>query len=373
VHNTTAAKPSPVGRLHHLDSLRGIAAVVVMLHHWRDMFTVSLVPVYLVPVFAGLNSVKLFFVLSGFVLSLPYWSGRQSSYNKYLVRRICRIYLPYAGAVFFAVIIGSRLLNSSLPLTHWFYNTWHEPFTTKLVLQQLLFSNPRGAAINMAFWSLRIEMIMSLVFPFVCWILLRLPPVPCWALAFGLEMIALDRPQFIMDRILHGQTDFILYASAFLFGAVLAKYLQPIREIYQELNLPTKILLLGCVIAGFYRGGGLSNELSNIPACCGVIVLADCSGLRGWLSTRVPVYIGDISYSLYLLHGPVLLASIILLYGRVPLWAIFVTFMAVTFGISHLYFNWVEMPAMVLGKKLTANRTQPEKKADEALVSSISA
>ena len=344
-----------------------------MLHHWRDMFTVSLVPVYLVPVFAGLNSVRLFFVLSGFVLSLPYWSGRQSSYNKYLVRRICRIYLPYAGAVFFAVFVGCKLLNSTLPLTHWFYNTWHEPFTTKLVLEQLLFSNPRGAAINMAFWSLKIEMIMSLIFPFVCWILLRLPPIACWALAFGLEFIGLGRPQVIMDHMPQAQTDFILYASAFLFGAVLAKYLEPIREIYLQFNLPTKILLFGCVIAGFYRGGGLSNELSNIPACCGVIVLADCSGIRDWLSKRVPVYIGDISYSLYLLHGPVLFASIILLYGRVPLWEVFSTFMAVTFGISHLYFNWVEKPAMALGKKLTANKTQTERTPEESLVAPVSA
>ena len=372
MHSTSAAIPPPLGRLHHLDSLRGIAAVVVMLHHWRNMFTASPAPLLLVPAFAGRNSVKLFFVLSGFVLSLPYWSGRQSSYNKYLVRRICRIYLPYAGAVFIAVIIGSRLLNSSLPLTDWFYNTWHEPFTTKLVLEQLLFSNPGAGVINTAFWSLKIEMIMSLIFPFVCWILLRLPPGACWALAFGLEMIGLGRPQFIMDRIPHGQTDFIYYASAFLFGAILAKYLEPIRRIYLQLNLPTKILLLGCIIAGFYRGGG-SNELSNIPAACGIIVFADCSGIRGWLSTRVPLYIGDISYSLYLLHGTVLFASIILLYGKLPLWAIFVLFTAVTFGISHLYFNWVEVPAMSLGKKLTANRTQTEKAAEESLISSISA
>jgi peptidoglycan/LPS O-acetylase OafA/YrhL len=135
VHSTSAAIPPPLGRLHHLDSLRGIAAVVVMLHHWRDMFTVSPVTLFLVPAFAGPNSVKLFFVLSGFVLSLPYWCGRQSSYDKYLVRRICRIYLPYAGAVVIAVIVGSRLLNSSLPLTPWFYHTWHEPFTTKLALE----------------------------------------------------------------------------------------------------------------------------------------------------------------------------------------------------------------------------------------------
>jgi peptidoglycan/LPS O-acetylase OafA/YrhL len=186
-------------------------------------------------------------------------------------------------------------------------------------------------------------------------------------------MIGLGRPQLIMDRIPHGQIDFIFYASAFLFGAILAKYLEPTRRIYQELNLPTKILLLGCVIAGFYRGGGVSNELSNIPAACGIIVFADCSGIRSWLSTRVPRYIGDISYSLYLLHGTVLFASIILLYGRLPLWAIFVVFIAVTFGISHLYFNWVETPAMSLGKKLTANRTQTKKTAEESLVSSVSA
>jgi len=43
VQSTNAGKPSPLGCLHHLDCLRGIAAVVVLPHHWRDMFTVGAV------------------------------------------------------------------------------------------------------------------------------------------------------------------------------------------------------------------------------------------------------------------------------------------------------------------------------------------
>lgn len=58
-------------RIYQLDALRGLAAVVVVAHHTRLVEHGLIPPWYLAPLFAGPEAVSLFFVLSGFVLSLP--------------------------------------------------------------------------------------------------------------------------------------------------------------------------------------------------------------------------------------------------------------------------------------------------------------
>ena len=53
---------------------------------------------------SGGTAVRFFFVLSGFVLVLPFLRHPHSPYFPYVVKRICRIYLPYLAAVALAVI-----------------------------------------------------------------------------------------------------------------------------------------------------------------------------------------------------------------------------------------------------------------------------
>ena len=114
-------------RYGELDGLRGIAALVVVLHHalltfpgawavytWsaerpRDGIFPALMQTPLYTIFNGSGAVIVFFVLSGVVLSLTYDEVDKWSYWPYLVKRLCRIWLPFA-----VVLTGSLLLYLAL-------------------------------------------------------------------------------------------------------------------------------------------------------------------------------------------------------------------------------------------------------------------
>jgi peptidoglycan/LPS O-acetylase OafA/YrhL len=301
--------------------------------------------------FYGQYPVTLFFVLSGYVLSIPYWSGRSLPYPAYLIRRVLRIWVPYAGAVVVAVLAGSLLLNAQLPLGPWFYLTWHTPLTPHLILAQF-FTMATGPEINTAFWSLRYEMEFSIVLPLVCWLMLRVRP-----LGTLIAVLLIARLGGLLFR--HHDMPWVeelgnslVQGSAFIWGALLAWREDRVRAVYEKTPLAGKALLL--LVTGF---GVFCQKQGLVPiACCGVIMLARYSLVRRMLDTTLPEYLGRISYSLYLLHGTVLWATMILLYGKVPLVVIAGIFLAITFGLSHLFCIGVEEPSMRLGKRLTVQK-----------------
>jgi hypothetical protein len=64
---------------------------------------------------SGQTRALLFFVLSGFVLSLPWLNGRSAPYGRFLLGRFCRIYPPYIIAMVIAaagcILLGGRRLD----------------------------------------------------------------------------------------------------------------------------------------------------------------------------------------------------------------------------------------------------------------------
>ena len=109
-------------RIRSLDGLRGLASLVVAVHH-ALLCLAPLSLVYFDPLkvekgtkawwlgftplhaaWAGGEAVYLFFVLSGFVLARPFLGGRSSTWRTYFVKRIPRLYLPVWVAVGFALV-----------------------------------------------------------------------------------------------------------------------------------------------------------------------------------------------------------------------------------------------------------------------------
>ena len=341
-------------RIFAFDALRGIAAVVVACHHLRLCFFSGEPRWYLRPLFSGTASVVVFFVLSGYVLSLPYWRHKELSYGRYLVRRFFRIYVPYAAAILLALVAARHFLYSRLPLTPWFYLTWQTPITFSLILRHFL-TIPATAEINTAIWSLRYEMEMSLVLPLLCRIILLLRG--WWPLALTLMMSVGGRhlQSHSLGSPARAELGWTLvWISFFLYGTLLSWQHKPIGAFYESLPSWFRVAFACMALIVF-----ASPRLMLLPAAaCIFILTAQHTRVKRVLTTPVPEYLGRISYSLYLTHATVLFSVVILAYGKMPFYALVALFFVITLAVSHLFCVCVEEPANTVGRTITRLRNQ---------------
>src|SRR5208282_6007156 len=185
-------------RYLELDSLRGIGASIVVLGHFAMLWApsawynaINLSP--LRTLFAAHEAVVLFFVLSGFVLSIPLSGDRPPGYGLFLLKRFCRIYLPFVAAILIAAVCSFFLYSAAPTGDPWIDQTWSVRPTIALVLGHLLTTTRSAAQLNTAIWTLIVEIRVSLIFPILFWLTRRLHPalsLGCLAaLAAGLPLV----------------------------------------------------------------------------------------------------------------------------------------------------------------------------------------
>ncbi len=343
-------------RFTELDSLRGLAACTVILHHYflafgfRSSWKVM-------PLIAGRQAVMLFFVLSGFVLSLPFWAkGTYDSYQRYLVRRCFRIYVPYVVALALSMVGSFEFGQRYLPLSSWFQGTWHSPLTLQLIWQHLTM---RGLnQLNTAFWSLRYEVEMSIIFP-VLLLGLRAFSVRTVLIVSAALAYVCGTSHLMLNEYAH----LLKFGAMFAAGAVMARRLPETRVLWSRTPKALRVMLLLVSVFCYVGYGDLlclklhkpqPEDFLPFLGACGLIVCSmHLRALRRLLRLPLPEYLGRVSYSVYLVHGTVLFASFYLLYGKTPPLVLEVVFLVVTFALSHLFCRAVEEPALRLGKALS--------------------
>ncbi|MGH9597595.1 MAG: acyltransferase family protein, partial [Edaphobacter sp.] len=128
-------------------------------------------------------------------------------------------------------------------------------------------------------------------------------------------------------------------------------------------GLKAQIFFWGSVFLFFYahslslilRVGEKGTDL--FTAIAGVGLISYCLTNRrasAVLTGRVPLFLGRISYSLYLLHGTVLFALVYITYGKWPLWAILIPFFVITIALATAMYKAVEVPSINLGHTIAA-------------------
>jgi peptidoglycan/LPS O-acetylase OafA/YrhL len=280
-----------------LDALRGIAVAAVAYSHW-------IAPQYQFGVRWGTVGVTLFFVLSGYLISgillnCRAHSDRPFALRSFYARRFLRIFPLYYLVLLILVTVNLPPVRQTI--------FWHLAYLSNFYF---LYHGGWHGPISI-FWTLAVEEQFYLFWPTV---LLFVPKraVP-WAIA-GLFAVGLASrlllPVFIPEKPLLIVLPNMSFA-AFGIGAFLA-YAKQRPELmkfvpYAAVGFPLFAVSLWMrSTGGFHYGPAEVEYLALILAFAWLIAKAtpDCRGVLGALLALPPlVYLGRISYGVYLLHN----------------------------------------------------------------------
>lgn len=360
-------------RLEQLDSLRGLASLSVFAHHmW--MITPVLPLVFSYSPFRifvyGHAAVILFFILSGFVLSLPFLNNKQGSYYGYILKRFFRIYIPYIVSLAIAITLSVSLHRDGINnLSDWFNQFWRKGLDIDIIKEHiLLITNIHTDAYNTVVWSLIHEMRISIIFPIIMVAVIRYKWSTNLLLCLLLSSIGAMNDLFDFEvRNGHYTSifDTVHYTSFFITGALLAKYKENLARTYHKLNKIHKWTLLITAMI-FYSYSRIVEVVIHLPfnhiiteygiafgSIIVVIMALSSNAFTNFLMRKPIIFIGKISYSLYLYHFVILLSSINLFYGKLPIVLIYVLSFITTIFVSVLGYYFIEDPSAKLGRKVS--------------------
>jgi peptidoglycan/LPS O-acetylase OafA/YrhL len=348
----SGAPAEPRADLPALTGIRGLAAWFVVLYHIR-IGAVSYLPAEASFVLSkGYLAVDLFFMLSGFVLWLNYSDRlRRDGFGavpKYLSRRVARIW-PLHLFILAMTVVYAALVAAKGEL-----NTVHYPWQ-ELPLHVLLIHNwgfTSALTWNDPSWSISGEAAAYLLFPLIVlavdW--RRLPPALTIAalllLALLLSAVMGWNGATILDRDIPS-FGLLRATTEFAIGTILCALWQRWCSRPGSTAALSGALVGGALLLGFAAGAPetLVVPLFLAGLLLAVALTADRPGNP--LAARPIHYMGEISYSTYLVHFLLYIVFKILFVedpANVPP-ALIGLFLLLTFAASVALYHGVERPA----------------------------
>lgn len=385
-------------RYHQLDSLRGLAALSVVIHHFVFIFTgllwleaLNYTPLRILK--AGHEAVIFFFVLSGFVLSLPFYSdNKKVNIPHFLIKRLCRIYIPYIVAVGCSIAAYLAFYRPGVyaGFSSFFQDVWSEPLSFRLIMEHvILLGSFKDYALDPVLWSLSVEMRISLIFPFIMLFVKKFG----WKLNIALALL-LPCLSVLLNNLAHPANPSPIssniyftfhYLSFFILGALVAKYRVNLMSAALRLTVRQKyvLLLLGltiytyagigdAVLKRLFSASGVWVALAadwGIAAGVCILVTAALSSpkISNLLGQKPIQFLGNISYSLYLYHSVALFSCIYAFRNLLPMWATLFIAMCLSLLTACLSYYLIEKPSIQLGKKWTSSPVRKLKEAQEVV------
>ncbi|WP_026425009.1 acyltransferase family protein [Actinokineospora inagensis] len=338
-------------RFDSLDGLRAIAAVLVVFSHYAG-------PRY--GWLHGFLGVDLFFVISGYLITTLALreEGRNGriSLTEFYIRRVFRILPAYffiLGAILAVIWLRHEYTASGLRAEMPYYLT----FTQELAPGNWWFGQS---------WTLGIEQKFYVV----------------WPLLLAATFLLRPGTRVLGTCALMASTFFLLpYASPYLMimiGCLTAmllhsprgfRFLRPLTHPLAAIPIAVAVFAVQFNLNNLWQWkGGLLTVILYSVLCAMLVIATLGKGPLQWVLQLPPmVFIGERSYSLYLIHN---LAGFTLA-STIPRFAehsfrTTLAVVAVALLMSDMVYRWVEQPMISLGRKLiVALRTRKQAKATE--------
>ncbi|BAH42398.1 conserved hypothetical membrane protein [Brevibacillus brevis NBRC 100599] len=359
-------------RIKELDSIRGLAAITVVIGHFCLMLpslpdSIKFSPLRFL--WAGGEAVIIFYVLSGFVLSMAIYHSK-TNYWGYLIKRFVRIYIPYYVWIF--ITFALFILFSPYEVTglrDWYYDKWQGPITGLDIINHLvLLNNFFSDNYNPVIWSLAQEMRISIVFPLLFLLFYKQSWKKTILLAMSFSFIS------IFLNILHigkaegfynGYADTLHFTSMFMVGMLLFKHQEELVRLYRNMKkLKRRLLITLGVILYLYSTGLLLISRSDtmfllkdwgVVIGVSILIIMAMSNLKvkAILNKSVFVYLGEISYSIYLCHFPIMMVLFKLLYTKIPISLLFLLCVTTAILFSSVSYHFIEKNCIKWAKQRT--------------------
>ena len=345
-------------RIESLDILRGLMALSVAVYHlsiFTNLAAIGTRTNNLIAIF-GNYGVEGFFIVSGFCFFYLYGETQWTlgELRRFHIKRFFRIAPLYYLAVALNLILRQpvgpkatpRMLAENATLTFGLFHPNH--------------------ALVLGGWSIGIEYVFYLAFPLLAFLTRRKAVLVILTLAFvGLawpwSFGGVQAASFAGDQKFHTYVQIPNHAFLFLLGGLVAW----VRSLTQlRLTWPWFLTgLLAIAVLALPRGPisydhfdymAGTARVKYVGLCWAVVALFAFYPVpdRPW---RKPLtFLGDASFSVYLLHPFALLMIHTWLPVSTPPLVAFVLGLAITLLLAGIVYRWVEKPAMGLGKRLAA-------------------
>lgn len=281
-----------------LTGLRFFAAFAVMLFHFREVAPGKVwhYPIGDTILSHGGYGVDLFFILSGFILTHVYGVSfsqgiTRAKVKEFLAFRFARLYPVHVVTIAFLCMLylGQLTLSGHSTALH------PERYSIPSLLAALTMTHAWFGleTPDLPSWSISAEWFVYLLFPFFCLIRNRFPKAALIFVCVGGALISVWQTKYALPRVTGG----------FLIGMALYP---TARHIIARLKSAPWFGCLVVVAAGvWFSVPGRSPRLEVSVLLFALLIVA-LTNPRDWLTNvlavRICVYLGEISYSVYMFH-----------------------------------------------------------------------
>jgi peptidoglycan/LPS O-acetylase OafA/YrhL len=289
-------------RFGALDSLRGVCACMIVVYHFRTTGLISSLPL----IHNAFLFVDFFFVLSGFVIASSYGNKLAGGFpiGRFMLLRLGRVYPLHL--VVLAVFVLFELATTQIPQAgnHVPFSGDYSPglLVANIGLVQT-FVGPDGTSWNGPAWSIAVEVWAYLVFAVGFSFLGRylVPVAALIATACAVYLLLLT------DRYLNVFHDGALARCLLGFSiGVLCFYAFPWIPRIRQVGLATVTevtVVLATIAAVSIAGATPLSVAVPLVFAVTILVFAQQGGLVSRaLLTRGPLFLGKISFSIYMVH-----------------------------------------------------------------------
>ncbi|GLQ51205.1 acyltransferase [Dyella flava] len=348
--------------------MRAIAALGVICWHFRGYFFAEPMKIVLEPFYRnGGVMVDFFFVLSGFVLARAYWNDdRRYDVISNLRQRIARLY-PLHFVMLLAVVAIQWLAPAdNIILNKILQNNNAYNFILNLVLMQTAGFRQGGASFNHPSWSVSTEFLVNIAFMLVITLRRRIAIFAALMLAI-LFIVPLNHQGIFSLGVVFGfvpgpvaRTCIGFFIGTLTYRAY-AKHLESRIDKYPAIANGLFVAL--CLVLSWrlytrtMNGHNSDILVMFIGFPCLIVLALRSSWAAKYLSIRPMIFLGERSYSIYLVHFPILLSGMVLL-DRFKLSIdpasplVLMSVFLVVIGVATITYRYIELP----GKRLLTPR-----------------